>query len=109
MQNFWLALLGAIIVEVVATLCLKLSDGMTKPLPSMVMLLGYGVAFYLLAYAVREIELSIAYAIWAGLGILLTSLAGVVLFGESLSWAKAFSTGLIIAGVIGLFYSQPST
>lgn len=108
MQNFWLALFGAIVVEVIATLCLKLSDGMTRLLPSAIMLLGYGIAFYLLAYAVRQIELSIAYAIWAGLGILLTSMAGVFLFGESLSWAKAFSTGLIIAGVIGLFYSQPS-
>lgn len=82
MQIYWLALLGAILAEVIATTCLKLSDGMSRTGPSIAMFLGYGVAFALLSFTVTRIELSISYAIWSGLGVVLTMLVGLFFFAE---------------------------
>lgn len=73
----------AIIAEVVATSALKASMGFTRPLPSLLVVGGYAVAFYLLSLVLRSLPVGLTYAIWAGLGIVLVTLVGVVVFGEN--------------------------
>ena len=68
--------------------------------PSVLTVVGYGVAFYLLSLTLRELPVGIAYAIWSGVGIVLVSLAAVVLFGQKLDLPALIGMGLIVAGVI---------
>lgn len=98
-MNSWFLLALAIIAEVIATASLKASSGFTRLWPSMIVVSGYGVAFYLLALALRTIPVGTAYAIWSGVGIALIALAGVVLYGQRLGPAGLVGIGLIIAGV----------
>ena len=98
----WLYLFAAIGLEVAGTVSLKLSDGLTRLWPSVILFACYAVAFALLALAVKTVNLSIAYAVWAGLGTALIAVIGVFAFGESLGWLKVACIALIIAGVIGL-------
>ncbi len=98
MKN-WLFLAIAIIGEVVATSALKSSEGFTKLLPSALVLVGYGVAFYFLSLALKSIPVGIAYAVWAGLGIVLVAAIAWFVHGQKLdSWAL-LGMGLIISGV----------
>lgn len=83
MKN-WLFLLCAIVGEVVATSALKSSDGFSKLGPSVVTVLAYGVAFYFLSLTLRSIPVGIAYAIWAGLGMVLIAAVGWVMHGQRL-------------------------
>lgn len=106
MRSYWIALAGAIVAEVIATSSMKASDGMTKLIPSALVIAGYLAAGYLLAYAMKQIDLSVAYAIWSGLGLVLTATIGVTVFGEGITLAKLFYTALILAGVIGLSLSK---
>lgn len=99
MKN-WLFLGVAIIAEVVATSSLKSSDGFTKLWPSLLVILGYAVAFYFLSLTLKAIPIGIAYAVWAGLGIVLISLAGWLVFGQKLDLASMLGMGLIVSGVI---------
>ncbi|MGM0825400.1 MAG: DMT family transporter [Pseudomonadota bacterium] len=92
----------AIIAEVVATSALKASEGFTRPLPSLLVVGGYGVAFYLLSLVLRTLPVGITYAIWAGLGIVLVTLVGMVVFGEKPDAAALVGIGLIVAGVVML-------
>ena len=108
MYIYWLFLLGAIVCEVMATTSMKLSDGFTKLIPSITMAVGYLASGILITYAIKQIELSIAYAIWAGLGVLLTTLIGVLYFQETLTGMKLASASMILLGVVGLYLSQPS-
>ena len=96
----WLYLGIAIVAEVIATSALKASDGFSKLLPSAITVLGYGVAFYCMTLALRAIPLGITYAIWSGLGIVLVSIVGIVLYDEKLDLPAAIGMGLIIAGVV---------
>ncbi|MBB3229104.1 multidrug transporter EmrE-like cation transporter [Luteibacter sp. Sphag1AF] len=96
----YLALLGAIALEVVATSSLKASDGFTKAVPAIVCLLGYGAAFYLLSLTLRHIPVAIAYAIWSGLGIVLIAAVAWVRFGQKLDAWGMIGLGLILAGVL---------
>ena len=98
----WLLLIGAVIMEVIGTTALKLSDGFTRLAPSIVVVIGYGLAFTALAFVLKRIEMGVAYAVWAGLGTALIALVGVVFFGESLNPIKIVSLALIIIGLIGL-------
>lgn len=98
MKN-WIFLAIAIVGEVVATSALKSSEGFTRIWPSLVVVVGYGIAFYLLSLALRSIPVGIAYAVWAGLGIVLVAIIGWLLHGEKLdSWAF-LGIGLIVSGV----------
>jgi len=90
----------AIIAEVVATSALKASEGFTRPLPSLLVVGGYGVAFYLLSLVLRNLPVGITYAIWAGLGIVLVTLVGMVMFGEKPDAPALVGIGLIVAGVL---------
>ncbi len=97
-----LLLLVAIAVEIVATALLPRAEGFTDPLWSGVVLGGYGVSIWLLAIVVRTMPVSVAYAVWSGLGTAIVAAVGYAFFGETMSWAKALSIGLIVAGVVGL-------
>jgi small multidrug resistance pump len=95
----WLLLTLAIISEVVATSALKTSAGFTKLGPSAIVVAGYGLAFYLLALTLDQIPVGIAYAIWSGVGIVLVSIAGWLLFNQRLDLPAVVGVGLIVAGV----------
>ncbi|SDI20396.1 DMT family transporter [Aliiruegeria lutimaris] len=99
MPSHIFALIGAIIAEVIGTSALQASQQFTRLGPSIVVVLGYGVAFYLLAFALKSLPVGVAYAVWSGLGIVLISLVGLVVFGQKLDLPAIIGIGLIIAGV----------
>ena len=101
MKN-WLLLAAAIVSEVIATSALKASDGFTQLWPSIVVIAGYGLAFYFLALTLRAIPLGVAYAIWSGVGIVLISAIGWLLFGQKLDAPAIIGITLIVAGVMVL-------
>lgn len=92
----------AIVAEVIATSALKASLGFTRPLPSVVVVVGYGLAFYLLSLVLRTLPVGVAYAIWAGLGIVLVTLVGIFVFGEKPDVPAVIGISLIVAGVVML-------
>lgn len=95
-----LALGVAIVLEVIGTSALQASQQFTRPLPTLLMAASYLGAFYFLSHTLRAIPVGIAYAIWSGLGIVLISLAGLILFKQRLDLAAVIGLGLIVAGVI---------
>ena len=100
MNKAYLFLAIAIVVEVVATSCLKASDGFTRLLPSVVTVVGYATSFYFLSLTLATIPTGIAYAIWSGVGIVLISLVGWIVFQQALDAPALIGMGLIMAGVI---------
>lgn len=101
-MQHWLYLGVAIVSEVIATSALKAAEGFTRPLPSLVVVIGYGIAFYCLSVVLRTLPLGITYAIWSGVGVALVALAGWLLYGQSLDLAAVLGLTLIVAGVIVL-------
>ena len=97
-----LLLAAAIVSEVAATLALRASEGFSKPLPVAVVVVGYGLSFWLLALALKHIPVSLTYAIWSGVGTALIAIGGVVAFGETMNAMKLASLGVIVLGVAGL-------
>jgi small multidrug resistance pump len=95
-------LILASVAEVIATSALKASVGFTRPLPSLLVVGGYGVAFYLLSLVLRTLPVGITYAIWAGLGIVLVTLVGIMVFGEKPDLPAVLGISLIVAGVVTL-------
>lgn len=93
-------LAGAIAAEVAATTAMKYSDGFSKLWPSLVTLLGYVVAFALLAQTLKTVSVGTAYAIWAGVGTAVIAAIGMVFLGEGLNAAKLTGIALIIGGVV---------
>jgi len=102
----WLFLMGAILMEVAGTTCLKNSQEFTNVVPSLLMFLFYGLSLGGLSFALKTIDLSIAYAVWSALGITLVSVIGIVLFHEPVSALKIVCLALIVAGVAGLQLSS---
>lgn len=98
----WLYLLIAGFFEIFWAVGLKFSQGFTKILPSILTVIGMLASFYFLSLALKKLPLSIAYAIWTGIGTLGTILFGVIYFGESISVAKIFCLVMILSGIIGL-------
>jgi multidrug transporter EmrE-like cation transporter len=92
----------AIISEVGGTLALRVSDGFTRPLPILFVVVGYGISFWLMALALKDIPVSLTYAVWSGVGTALVAVAGVTAFGETMNVMKLASLALIVAGVAGL-------
>ncbi|MBZ9559203.1 MULTISPECIES: SMR family transporter [Modicisalibacter] len=90
----------AIVAEVIGTSALKASQQFTRLWPSVGVVVGYALAFYLLTLVLRTLPVGIAYAIWAGLGIVLVTLIGVVWFGESLDLPAVLGIAMIIGGVV---------
>lgn len=95
----WLYLAFAIVAEVAATSALKASEGFTRLGPSVLVVVGYGVAFFLLSLTLRTVSVGVAYAIWSGAGIVLVSLVGLVLFKQRLDGPAMLGMGLIVGGV----------
>jgi small multidrug resistance pump len=103
----WLYLAIAILSEVLATSALKASDGFTRLLPSIVVTIGYGSAFYFLSLTLRTIPIGVAYAVWSGVGVVLISLLGWVIYGQKLDFVAIFGIALIVLGVLILnLFSQ---
>ncbi len=102
MPASWVYLIIAIIAEVVATSALKASDGFTRPGPAVITAVGYALAFYLLALALKTIPVGVAYAIWSGVGIVAIALIGYLVFGQTLDAAALVGIALILAGVLVL-------
>lgn len=98
-MSSWLALVLAICAEVVATSALKSSEGFTRAGPTALVVLGYGIAFYLLSITLRQIPVGIAYAVWSGAGIVLVAAIAWALHGQRLDGWGVLGIGLIIAGV----------
>ena len=90
----------AVLSEVTATTALKFSEGFTKLLPSVIVVLGYGLSFYLLSLSLKVMPIGLAYALWSGIGIVLTVIAGMILWREPLDWARVIGILLIIAGIL---------
>lgn len=99
MKN-WLFLGIAIVSETLATSALKQSDGFSRLLPSIIVVLGYASAFYFLSLTLRAMPIGIAYAVWSGIGIVLITLIGWIVFGQKLDIATLLGMALIIAGVV---------
>jgi small multidrug resistance pump len=104
----WLLLVAAIVLEVCGTTCMKLSQGFTRPVPSVLLFVFYALCFGLMTLAIKRIEVSTAYAIWSGLGTALIATIGIVWFKESFGPVKAASLALIIIGIVGLNLSAPA-
>lgn len=100
MGSPYLALLGAILVEVVATNALKASDAFTRWVPSAVTVVGYAISFYLLSRALQTIPVGVAYAIWSGIGIVLVTIVAWLVFGQRLDLGALAGIALILAGVV---------
>lgn len=98
----WLYLTIAIITEVIGTTALKATEGFTKLIPSVLTIAAYGASFYFLSLTLKVIPVGVAYAVWSGVGIVLISLAGWLLFGQTIDKAGMVGIALIGAGVIVL-------
>jgi small multidrug resistance pump len=99
----WLLLAVAIAAEVTATISLRLSEGFSKLVPSVVVVVGYVIAFTALSFALkRGLSLGIAYAIWAAAGIALVAIVGVLFLDERLTAVQVGGLALVIAGVVAL-------
>jgi small multidrug resistance pump len=104
----WLMLAGAIVTEVVATSALKLSQGFTRLVPSIVVAVGYLLSFLLMAQALKmNLQVSVAYAVWSGAGTAAIAVIGVLLLDEPLSVAKVIGIALVILGVVVLNLAGP--
>jgi small multidrug resistance pump len=98
----WIFLSVAILSEVLATSALKASDGFSRLWPSLIVIAGYGTAFYFLSLTLRTIPVGVVYAIWSGAGITLIALAAWILYGQSLDLPAIIGMLLIVAGVVVL-------
>jgi small multidrug resistance pump len=96
----WLLLFIAIVSEVAATSALKASLGFTRFWPSLVVVVGYATAFYFLSLTLKSIPVAVAYALWSGVGILLVTLAGILLYRQTLNVPAVIGIVLIVAGVV---------
>ena len=92
----------AIVSEVAATVALRYSDGFTRPGPMVVVVVGYGISFWLLALVLREMSIGATYAVWSAVGTAAIALIGMVAYGEGANALKLASLGLIVLGVVGL-------
>ena len=97
---YWIYLYLAIGLEVAATTCMKISNGFKNMTASVLMILFYVVSLGLLTISLKKIEIGIAYAIWSGLGTVVISVLGIILFHESVSAVKFLAISLIVVGVV---------
>lgn len=98
----WLLLGIAIVFEVIATTALKYCDNFKKLIPSIIVVVGYGVSFYVFSYAIKYLPLGVSYAVWSGVGLVLISLIGFILFKQSFDLPGVIGILMIAAGIIVL-------
>ncbi|MCO5286450.1 MAG: multidrug efflux SMR transporter [Chitinophagaceae bacterium] len=96
----WIFLMIAIISEVIATSALKYSEGFSKLVPSIIVILGYGIAFYFLSLTLKSMSVGIAYALWSGIGTVLIALTAYFIFKQKLDLPSIIGLSLIVLGVI---------
>ena len=101
-MQHWLILGVAIVSEVIATSALKAADGFTRLLPSAIVVVGYGIAFYCLSLVLRTLPVGIVYAIWSGAGVALIALVGWLIYGQALDLPAIVGMSLIVAGAVVL-------
>ncbi len=99
---YWIFLAIGIIFEVLGTVCMKLAEGFTKLVPSILVFVFYGISLISLIFVLKKLNVSVTYAIWAGLGTALIAVIGIVWFKEPVSLIKIVSIALIIIGIVGL-------
>jgi small multidrug resistance pump len=107
MSNAWLLLIGTILFEVAGTVCMKLSQGFAKLIPSILIFVFYGISFTLLTLTLKTLQVSAVYAVWAGLGTSLVAIIGVVYFKETMPLLKALGIGLVVLGIIMIHLNEP--
>lgn len=90
----------AIVCEVIATSALRAAEGFTRLLPSVIVVIGYGISFYCLSMTLKYLPVGVVYAIWSGLGIVLVSLVAYFLYKQVLDWPAIVGMGFIITGVL---------
>lgn len=103
----WLWLAVAVLFEVAGTISMKMSEGLSKPGLAVLMGIFYLISFGVMSLALKEIPVSIAYAIWSGAGVTILAVVGLFAFQEPMTWLKAGSLLLIILGVAGLRMGSP--
>ena len=96
----YLILAFAVLAETIGTTALQASQSFTKPLPSIIVVVAYAAAFYLLGMALKFFPVGIAYAIWSGLGIVLIAVIGLIVFGQRLDWPAVLGMAMILAGIL---------
>jgi small multidrug resistance pump len=101
-MKYWLILGLAIGLEVAGTISMKLSDGFSKLVPSILIFVFYAASFAALTFTLKKIEISVAYAVWSGVGTALIATIGILYFKEAATTLKFVSLFLIVAGVVGL-------
>ncbi len=105
-MGYWYLII-AIIAEVVATSALMHSEGFSRLLPSLIVVVGYGMSFYFLSLVLQTIPIGVAYAVWGGLGIALITIVGAVFYGQKMDLPGFLGITLIISGVVMLrFFSS---
>lgn len=104
----WLALILAGILEIIWVVGIKYTADWSKLWPSLTVLFVYNVCLWLLSYAMRSLEMGLAYAVWVGSGMVGVTVLGILLFKESASPVRLMFIVLIVAGVIGLKLTQPT-
>lgn len=100
MSASWIYLIAAIVLEVCGTTSMKISDGFSKTLPSVLIFVFYGLSMFCLTLAVKRIDISVAYAVWSGLGTGIVAVIGTAWFGEPLGAVKLGALALIVIGVV---------
>lgn len=99
-MNPWILLGLAIVIEVIGSNCIKASNGFTKPLPTVIAIGAFVVALYLLSVITKTLPLGIVYAVWSGVGIVLTTLVALFVFGQKPDLPSIIGMALIIGGVL---------
>lgn len=102
----WILLILAIAGEATATLSLKASDGFSRLWPSVLVVVGYGISFTLLAFALKTLNVGIAYAVWSALGTIAAAVGGALLFGESLTPVAIAGIVVVIVGIVMITVAQ---
>src|SRR5215212_1180171 len=98
----WIYLSAAIATEAVGTVFLRYTEGFTRPAPSILMITTYALSLWFTALALKQREISLAYAVWAGVGTAAVAVIGMAALGESVNALKLASIALVITGVVGL-------
>jgi small multidrug resistance pump len=101
-MNAYFLLAIAIVAEVIATSALKATEGFSRLMPSMLVVVGYGVAFWMLSLVLKSVPVGMAYAIWSGMGIVLVTIVAMLFYGQKPDWPAIIGLGLIVSGVVVL-------
>lgn len=98
----WILLLITIVFEVAGTISMKMSEGLTRPLPTLMIFVSYGISFSIFSLVVKKMDLGLAYAIWSGTGTLAIFVIGIIFFGETFNALKVVSVLMVVLGLVGV-------